>query len=42
LSGLFAAKIIERNIPQALQLAFRVPLGLAVANVIDHGHWIEP
>ena len=39
--GLLAAEIVERNILRALQPAFRIPLGFAVANVIDRGHGLE-
>ena len=35
LRGLLAAEIVERNILRALQPAFRIPLGFAVANVVD-------
>ena len=33
--GLLAAEIVERSILRALQPAFRVPFGFAVANVVD-------
>ena len=42
LGGLPAAEIVERNILRALQPAQRVPLGFAVANVVDRRHGTKP
>ena len=36
--GLGAAKIVERNILLALKAAIRIPIGLAVTDVVDGRH----
>src|SRR5450631_2865640 len=36
--GLPAAEIVERNVLRALQPAFRVPRGFAMADVVDSRH----